>query len=136
MTREDAIDKALDELQNDFLNVNLPLMEKMTLFAKVQNAVRYVADLPSVEPQGKYDELMEQYKHLRKYASDLETKLSVEPQEWEVYEVLHGEWEGTKKYRCKCCGYKVGVFNTNFCPECGVKMSNGRSWKHGISDNT
>ena len=51
MTREEAIDKVLDELQEDFLNVNLPLMEKMTLFAKAQNAVRYVADLPTVEPQ-------------------------------------------------------------------------------------
>ena len=51
MTREEAIDKVLDELQKDFLNVNLPLMAKLTLFAKVQNAVRYVADLPTVEPQ-------------------------------------------------------------------------------------
>ena len=51
MTREEAIDKELDELQGEFLKVNLPLMEKMTLFAKVQNAVRYVADLPPVEPQ-------------------------------------------------------------------------------------
>lgn len=51
MTREEAIDKVLDEIQEDFLNVNLPLMEKMTLFAKTQNAVRYVADLPTVEPQ-------------------------------------------------------------------------------------
>lgn len=49
MTREEAIDKVLDEIQEDFLNVNLPLMEKMTLFAKTQNAVRYVADLPTVE---------------------------------------------------------------------------------------
>ena len=47
MTREEAIDKVLDEIQEDFLNVNLPLMEKMTLFAKTQNAVRYVADLPT-----------------------------------------------------------------------------------------
>ena len=49
MTREEAIDKVLDEIQEDFLKVNLPLMEKMTLFAKTQNAVRYVADLPTVE---------------------------------------------------------------------------------------
>ena len=52
MTREEAIDKELDKLQGEFLKVNLPLMEKMTLFAKVQNAVRYVADLPHVEPKG------------------------------------------------------------------------------------
>lgn len=53
--------------------------------------------------------------------------VKAEPQtaEWEVYEVLHGEWEGTKKYKCPCCGHKVGVFNTNFCPECGVKMNKG-----------
>ena len=58
-------------------------------------------------------------------------ELSTEPQigEWEVYEVLHGEWDGTKKYRCSRCKHKVGVFNTNFCPECGLKMSNGKSWE-------
>ena len=41
---------------------------------------------------------------------------------WKVIEVLHGEWEGTKKYACDKCGEKVGVFKSNYCPNCGTKM--------------
>ena len=41
---------------------------------------------------------------------------------WIVYAELTGEWEGTKKYVCDKCGEKVGVFKSNFCPNCGAKM--------------
>lgn len=41
---------------------------------------------------------------------------------WIVYAELTGEWEGTKKYACDKCGEKVGVFKSNFCPNCGAKM--------------
>ena len=41
---------------------------------------------------------------------------------WVVYSELTGEWEGTKKYACDKCGEKVGVFKSNYCPNCGVKM--------------
>lgn len=41
---------------------------------------------------------------------------------WIVYSELTGEWEGTKKYACDKCGEKVGVFKSNFCPNCGAKM--------------
>ena len=41
---------------------------------------------------------------------------------WKVIEVLHGEWEGTKRYACDKCGEKVGVFKSNYCPKCGAKM--------------
>ena len=44
---------------------------------------------------------------------------------WVVYSELNGEWEGTKKYACDKCGKKVGVFKSNFCPNCGAKMENG-----------
>ncbi len=49
MTREETIDKILNELLDDFIKAKLPLMKGMTLFAKVQNAVNYVANL-SAEP--------------------------------------------------------------------------------------
>lgn len=49
MTREETIDKILNELLDDFIKAKLPLMKGMTLFAKVQNAVHYVANL-SAEP--------------------------------------------------------------------------------------
>lgn len=41
---------------------------------------------------------------------------------WKIVQVLHGEWEGTKKYACDKCGEKVGVFKSNYCPNCGAKM--------------
>lgn len=41
---------------------------------------------------------------------------------WIVYAELTGEWEGTKKYACDKCCEKVGVFKSNFCPNCGAKM--------------
>ena len=41
---------------------------------------------------------------------------------WIIVEELHGEWEGTKKYACSKCGEKVGVFKSNYCPNCGAKM--------------
>lgn len=41
---------------------------------------------------------------------------------WTVYAELTEEWEGTKKYACNKCGEKVGVFKSNFCPNCGAKM--------------
>lgn len=49
---------------------------------------------------------------------------SIEPQtaNWEVYETLHGMWEGTQKFRCSACKEKVGVFKSNYCPNCGAKM--------------
>ncbi len=41
---------------------------------------------------------------------------------WVVYSELIGEWEGTKKYACDKCGEKVGVFKSNYCPNCGARM--------------
>lgn len=42
---------------------------------------------------------------------------------WIVYETVDfGEWKGTKKYACDKCGEKVGVFKSNYCPNCGLKM--------------
>lgn len=42
---------------------------------------------------------------------------------WEVYEVVDfGEWKGTEKYKCSECGEEVGVFKSNFCPNCGARM--------------
>lgn len=41
---------------------------------------------------------------------------------WVVYSELTEEWEGTKKYACDKCGEKVGVFKSNYCPNCGAKM--------------
>lgn len=54
---------------------------------------------------------------------------SVQPEQrtgtWKIVDVLHGEWEGTKKYACDKCGEKVGVFKSNYCPNCGRRMGEG-----------
>ena len=42
--------------------------------------------------------------------------------QWIIVEELQGEWEGTKKYACNKCGEKVGVFKSNYCPNCGADM--------------
>ena len=51
-----------------------------------------------------------------------ETLVSQKIGHWVVYSELTGEWEGTKKYACDKCGEKVGVFKSNYCPNCGAKM--------------
>lgn len=53
MTKEQKVDKILDELQEEFEKVNLPMMDKLTLFAKVQNAIHICAELKEVENEKK-----------------------------------------------------------------------------------
>ena len=76
-----------------------------------------------VEPHEIKDALIEQYEFTAKELSELPLVIP-QPKtgHWIVTEVLHGEWEGTKKYACDKCGEKVGVFKSNFCPNCGAKM--------------
>lgn len=59
--------------------------------------------------------------------NSVKTLPSVTPKEktgkWEVYEVVDfGDFKGTEKYKCSKCGEKVGVFKSNFCPNCGKRM--------------
>jgi hypothetical protein len=43
--------------------------------------------------------------------------------EWKIYRVVDfGDFKGIEKYKCSECGEKVGVFKSNFCPNCGAKM--------------
>ena len=100
-----------------------------TFLDGVRTVLECLKTEPTVEPQEKYDELMKQYKHLRKYASDLETKLSVEPQqkmgEWIVNKELGG------RIQCSACGafaglteddLKEGYPTADYCFKCGAKM--------------
>lgn len=39
---------------------------------------------------------------------------------WIVYDVVKfGDFVGTEKYECSKCHHRVGVFKSNFCPNCG-----------------
>lgn len=59
----------------DYLKQYLGENDQMIIGKDVYEELKY-------EAGEKYNELMLQYKHLRKYASDLETKLSIEQTEW------------------------------------------------------
>jgi rubrerythrin len=56
------------------------------------------------------------------YVSQVSTPFVEKTGHWKIVEVLHGEWEGMKKYACDKCGEKVGIFKSNYCPNCGAKM--------------
>lgn len=45
---------------------------------------------------------------------------------WIVYDVVKfGDFVGTEKYECSKCHHRVGVFKSNFCPNCGCRMKGG-----------
>lgn len=44
MTREDQVEKILDELEEEFAKANMPVNDKLTLFAKVSNAIYKCAE--------------------------------------------------------------------------------------------
>ena len=43
------VEKIIDELEKEFEKVNIPIMDKLTLFAKTQNALYRCADMREVE---------------------------------------------------------------------------------------
>lgn len=43
---------------------------------------------------------------------------------WIVCDVVKfGDFAGTEKYECSECHHRVGAFISNFCPNCGAKMT-------------
>lgn len=44
MTREDQVEKIVDELEEEFVKANMPVNDKLTLFAKVSNAIYKYAE--------------------------------------------------------------------------------------------
>lgn len=79
-------------------------------------------------------EIVEREQNKGDALSEIEKLPSVNPQKsgkWIIdKEVTFGEWKDTKKYKCSECGIHVGVFNSNFCPNCGAMMeSEGKKWR-------
>ena len=74
-------------------------------------------------------EIVEREQNKGDALSEIEKLPSVNPQKsgkWIIdKEVTFGEWKDTKKYKCSECGIHVGVFNSNFCPNCGADMRGG-----------
>lgn len=43
---------------------------------------------------------------------------------WIVCDVVKfGDFVGTEKYECSKCHHRVGAFKSNFCPNCGARMT-------------
>lgn len=58
-----------------------------------------------------------------------------EMSEWEVYEeITSGMWKGIKKYKCPSCGEKVGIYTSNYCPNCGKKLIGGHVFEEEEND--
>ena len=54
MNREKQIDKIIDDIEKEFEKVDIPVMEKLTLFSKVQNAIYKWSDLVQKPKTGRW----------------------------------------------------------------------------------
>lgn len=133
MTREEAIDKILDELLDDFIKANLPLMKGITLFAKVQNAVYHIEAL-SAEPCEDYisreavlnewDKCFNKedgylcYQGFQDKIKSLSPVQPIRPKgKWEKY------GDTLKCPICRAIGENIkDYYCFNFCPNCGADM--------------
>ena len=75
------VQSSLDEIEVD-VDSKEAEQDNQEIVEAFDMAIKALSIEPQEHTDEKYDELMKQYKHLRKYASDLETKLSVEQTEW------------------------------------------------------
>lgn len=112
-------EKALDE----FLYNGKSIREWMQIISS-EDAISRQAVLNVINSNCIYEN---EYNLTAKHIKDAVKQLPPVTQEpkighWIVYAELTGEWEGTKKYACDKCGEKVGVFKSNYCPNCGAKM--------------
>lgn len=93
-----GVEKIIDELEKEFEKVNIPIMYKLTLFAKTQNALYRCAELNNLE-----------------YLNN-----SVTPQE-----PRKGHWVLRNSflvpYECSECNYESERYD-NYCPNCGCRM--------------
>ena len=136
MTREEKIDKILDELLDDFIKAHLPLMTGMRLFAKVQNAVHHIETLSpkpcedAISRQAVLDLVVANHTGLNvvMYSplyKDIKQLSSVTPKP------KTGHWIRMKAYEKWGCSECNKVFRFTFkehyyCPNCGAKMEDGK----------
>ena len=87
-----AVEKIIDEVEKEFEKVDIPIMDKLTIFAKVQNALyKCVVSNNSVgmiRPKGHW---------------------ITRPH---VYGVTY----------CSKCDFELKIDDTNYCPNCGADM--------------
>ena len=60
MTKEEQIDKLIDDIEKEFEKVNIPVMEKLTLFSKVQNAIYKWSDLVQNSKSGRWSKTIDE----------------------------------------------------------------------------
>jgi hypothetical protein len=132
MIRENQVEKMLDELEEEFTKANMPINDKLTLFAKVSNAIYKCTEqepcTDAISRQAAIDEL---YKMLHDcFGADDEELDAVITTLNELPPVTPqpkmGHWIDTDNYyqRSKCseCGCHTRDARPNYCSNCGAKM--------------
>lgn len=142
MTREDQVEKILDELEEEFAKANMPVNDKLTLFAKVSNAIYKCAEQELCTDCISRKTVAEILNHQRfgisKMSWDIiSEKLSelppVKPTEkvgrWVAQDIHNCHTD----FRCSKCGYIHDFMHLygkptadyTYCPSCGAKMEVG-----------
>lgn len=70
MTREDQVEKILDELEEEFAKANMPVNDKLTLFAKVSNAIYKCAEQEPCEDAISRQAVIEVLNKMDRYVAD------------------------------------------------------------------
>ena len=72
-----------------------------------------------------YDEERTRLEDLTTYIWELPSVQPTRPTgKWIVCDVVKfGDFVGTEKYECSKCHHRVGAFKSNFCPNCGARMT-------------
>ena len=129
MTKEEAMQEVKKAFEPAFANyIIIALTEGATVSDRSEDAISRQAAIDTIESWLSCDDYNEAERHImRAMQSVLYDLPPVTPKEktgrWEVYEVVDfGDFKGTEKYKCSKCGEKVGVFKSNFCPNCGKRM--------------
>lgn len=128
MTREDQVEKILDELEEEFAKVNMPINDKLTLFAKVSNTIYKCVEQEPCEDAISRQAVIDIIEDVcpiygNDYRYILRDKVNELPP---VTAEKVGQWINGK---CNKCGTHAPYwamastyYCSEYCPKCGAKM--------------
>ncbi len=137
MAREDQVEKMLDELEREFVKANMPINDKLTLFARVSNVIyKYTKHEPCDDVISRQAVLNLPRRALKNYFGEITAEMiyvkDVEKLPSVAATGKAGHWifvhplqeNDGGSYMCSICN--VGDWNLNgkenYCPNCGAKM--------------
>ena len=140
MTREDQVEKMLNELEEEFAKANMPINDKLTLFAKVSNIIYKYTEQEfcgdAISRQAVLDAL-DKSKYSNEFCKEhyIDWSINLGMAHIVVNELKPvkptektGHWIdkyiGCPYDECSECGHKYtkGYFKYNYCAMCGAKM--------------